>query len=117
MPPPGDVAAADRQVGVTLLDGPHHGQQRLGRMAQVGVDDGDGIAPRDLQPVEHRRRQAELARPVAAPARDSWSAKLLGERGGTIRRAIVDDDHLGVERPCEGRRQRSISSGRSPHSS
>ena len=66
-------------------------------MAQVRVHDAEDLAARGREPVDDRGAQPQLARAVhdadAVPRR-----QIVGQRAGAVRRAVVDDHKLAVDR-------------------
>ena len=70
----------------------HHPEQDFGRIPQVGVDDGDGIAAGFGRAGAHRDPMSEIARPRDHPhARTAVQDSAQGSRGG-VSASVVDAD-------------------------
>ena len=69
MPPPGNIAAGDHQIGLIAIQRLQHPRQHTRRMAQVRVHHPEHAAARRGESVDHRSPQPQLARPMHHPHR------------------------------------------------
>ena len=65
-------------------------------MTEIRVHHADDVARRGVEALDHRGPEPELAAAMNHRQRKS-RRQLVGERAGTVRRVVVDDDELAVD--------------------